>query len=519
MTAAEVTFILDSRRSGEAALRELREQYRTRPDGSSTSKRQYYDTFDWRLYRDGGALSAVDRNGNWLLVWQGHEGRTRHGSEVDRIPEFATDVGPAAFRESLSQVAGVRRLLSIVRVVSRSEVVAVLDRRDKTVARVRFHRTSAVADEESSSSRGLPDRLVVSPLVGYAGDHAAVVRFLESRPGTRRHDGSELELALAAVGARPCSYSGKLDVSLQPAMSTDSAVRCVLRALLKTMLANEDGTKRDLDSEFLHDFRVAVRRTRSCLVQIDRVLPDEDSKRFRREFSWLGDVSGPTRDLDVYLLKMAGYRSMLPDTLEPHLNPLHEHLHECQRTEQQKLVEALESQRYRKLLRDWSHFLDRPDSGDAGRPADAGTAVIRVAADRIRRAFRRVRKRSRGLDKNSPAELLHRLRIDCKKLRYLLEFFRSLYEKQGVAQLVRALKRLQDDLGDFNDLEIQQRQLQSMASNLLEAGKAPAETLLAMGCLVGRLAERQEKLKRRLLRRVAAFVKQRNRSLLDELIR
>jgi CHAD domain-containing protein len=194
-------------------------------------------------------------------------------------------------------------------------------------------------------------------------------------------------------------------------------------------------------------------------------------------------------------------------------------LHECQRTEQQKLVEALESQRYRKLLRDWSHFLDRPDSGDAGRPADAGTAVIRVAADRIRRAFQRVRKRSRGLDTNTSAKLLHRLRIDCKKLRYLLEFFRSLYEKQGLAQLVRALKRLQDDLGDFNDLEIQQRQLQSMASHLLEAGKAPAETLLAMGCLVGRLAERQEKLKRRLLRRVDAFVKQRNRSLLDELIR
>ena len=347
-----------------------------------------------------------------------------------------------------------------------------------------------------------------------------MVRFLESRPGTRRHDGGELELALAAVGARPCSYSSKLDVQLQPAMSAENAVRCILRALLKTMLANEDGTKRDLDSEFLHDFRVAVRRTRSCLGQIDRVLPDEDSKQFRREFSWLGDVTGPTRDLDVYLLKMSGYRSMVPDTLERHLDPLHEHLRECQRTEQRKLVDALESQRYRKLVRDWSHFLDRPDTDDAsGKPADADVTVVQVASDRIRRAFRRVRKRSRGLDTNASAKLLHQLRVDCKKLRYLLEFFRGLYEKQGIAQLVRALKRLQDDLGDFNDLEIQQRRLQSMASTLLEAGKAPAETLLAMGCLVGRLAEHQEKLKRRLLRRVGAFVQQRNCSNLHELIR
>ena len=42
---------------------------------------------------------------------------------------------------------------------------------------------------------------------------------------------------------------------------------------LQTLRINEDGVRKDLDSEFLHDFRVAVRRTRSALSQIKGVFP------------------------------------------------------------------------------------------------------------------------------------------------------------------------------------------------------------------------------------------------------
>ena len=41
------------------------------------------------------------------------------------------------------------------------------------------------------------------------------------------------------------------------------------------MLANWDGTVADIDPEFLHDLRVAVRRTRVVLANAARVLPDD----------------------------------------------------------------------------------------------------------------------------------------------------------------------------------------------------------------------------------------------------
>ena len=90
-------------------------------------------------------------------------------------------------------------------------------------------------------------------------------------------------------------------------MPAAAALATVLTALLDTLEANVNGTVRDIDTEFLHDLRIAVRRTRSALKLAGDVLPGGLAGRFRPEFKWLGDLTTPTRDLDVYLL---GYPSM-----------------------------------------------------------------------------------------------------------------------------------------------------------------------------------------------------------------
>jgi CHAD domain-containing protein len=364
----------------------------------------------------------------------------------------------------------------------------------------------------------MAERLRVTPVLGYASDHAALVRHLEQTFDLSRAEGGELALALAAVGASPGSYSSKLDVPLDPSMRADRAAVRILGALLDTMRANEDGTRRDLDTEFLHDFRVAVRRTRSCLGQVKGVFPAEAVEPFRREFAWLGEVTGPTRDLDVWLLNMRDYRIEVPGALRSDLDALETYLSKRQRKEQRRVARALGSKRYEGLVRDWSRFLDglRTDE-QPGAPA-AARPVRDVAAERIGKAYRRVRRRARGLDASTPPEVVHRLRIDCKKLRYLLEFFRNVFEPKRVVPLVRSLKRLQDHLGDFNDLEVQQRDLQGMASEMLAGGQATADTLLAMGCLSGRLQQRQVALRKQLVESVRSFVGEPGRAGLRELL-
>ena len=58
-----------------------------------------------------------------------------------------------------------------------------------------------------------------------------------------------------------------------------------------------------------------------------------------------------------------------------------------------------------------------------------------MAVKRIASRYKVVRKWANGLHESTPDEEIHELRILCKKLRYLLEFFESLFEKKKLKAL------------------------------------------------------------------------------------
>jgi CHAD domain-containing protein len=119
--------------------------------------------------------------------------------------------------------------------------------------------------------------------------------------------------------------------------------------------------------------------------------------------------------------------------------------------------------------------------------------VLAVADDRIWTMYRRVRKEGRAMSPASPPEDMHELRKSCKKLRYLVEFFDSLYPKQEVRQLVKLFKVLLDNLGKFQDLAVQADHLREMAQRMRDEDRASTDTLLTMGILVGDLLEHQHR--------------------------
>jgi CHAD domain-containing protein len=166
------------------------------------------------------------------------------------------------------------------------------------------------------------------------------------------------------------------------------------------------------------------------------------------------------------------------------------------------MAKELSGKRYAELIDAWSAFLENPAGGDA--PA-AERPIVDVATERIRRRYRRMLRRGAGIGAATPPEVLHRLRIDGKKLRYLLEFFGSLYDADTTVELVDALKRLQDELGMFNDLQVQQAALAEHARRLSEQGEPPVETLLTIGRLIEVMRRRERKTRRRFRRQFAAF--------------
>lgn len=493
--------------------------------------RIFLDTFDGRLHRAGWVLSFTPGPRSGSLELEALDGAPVRRARASTAPIFASDLPRGPLAEMVASKLGPRRLLPLAELRGTGSSLRILDDLDKTVVRIEvLAGTVAPPDEPSGDlwpwpgpkppTAPMPAHLLVRPVRGYDDAFEAALKTLEGELDLPRADSDLLTVVLEVLGRGPRDYSSKLDLSLDPDTPAAEAARTIHRTLLATVRANLRGTRRDLDPEFLHDLRVAVRRTRSALGQIQGVFPPEDVERFKKELRWLGRATGPMRDLDVYQLKLPGYRSWLDPRVRPHLDPLHTFLDERRRSEQRKLARLLGTQRLRKLLADWEAFLDAATMQDDDMaPPNAQRPIREVASERIWKTWRRVRKRGQRIEPESPAEDLHRLRIDCKKLRYLLEFFRSLYPAGEIDPAIGALKKLQDNLGDFNDYQVQQERLESFADGMVDVDLAPVPTLLAMGRLLKHLAGGQERERRRFEKRFRRFASKKNRRRFKSLFR
>lgn len=484
-------------------------------DADKAITRHYYDTFDWALYQSGRALEERRRGDSRSLVL--HDLRGDHPSltqSTDSAPGFAWDLGPGTIKDAIAEAITMRRLLPMAELTGRVHSLRLLDDDEKTVVRLSIE-INRFRDPESGREGALSARMRLIPIKGYDAEARKAGALLGKLGLDVARTPLMLE-ALAAAGKRPGAYSSKLNYRLDPDKRADATTKEIMLGLLDTLEANVEGTRQNLDSEFLHDLRVACRRTRSALTQIKGVFPDDIVTEYKERFAWLQQVTGPVRDLDVYLLDFDDYRDSLPEVMRGDLAPLKAYLLSHYDTEQTRLAEALASERFLALLRDWRAFLEAPVP-ERSVLTNAMAPSKRVADTRIWKMWRRVRKEGRAIGPDSPAAELHELRKSCKKLRYLMEFFASLYPKHGVRDLIKQIKVLLDNLGRFQDFAVQAEHLRDLAHRMNDDGSAEIDTLLAMGVLVGDLLGHQQQARVEFAETFGAFDSAENRDQFKQL--
>jgi CHAD domain-containing protein len=381
------------------------------------------------------------------------------------------------------------------RAASTVRQLRVLNADDKTIAWLTVSEASLTGPDAAH----LPPRLSVTAVRGYQAQTGRILRCLTAAADVQPALASPLDYVLAAAGRHPGDYSSKVDVQLTADRPARCAMQTVLLRLLDTLEANVPGTVRDIDSEFLHDLRVAVRRTRSAIKLCGDVLPAGVAEAFRDEFKWLGDVTTPIRDLDVYLLNYDEMAARLRAATPAELAPFHDHLIQRRRIEQRELARALRSRRFLSMTRAWRGELT------SGRAPRRGISAARLAADRIHRANRRVLGLGSAITPDSAPENLHDLRKRCKELRYLLEFFASLHDPAIHRQAVRDLKGLQDCLGEYQDCQVQQHEIRMFGAQMMTQRGVPATALLAMGELAGQIARRERRARNEFADRFSGF--------------
>jgi CHAD domain-containing protein len=232
------------------------------------------------------------------------------------------------------------------------------------------------------------------------------------------------------------------------------AGRKVLRFHFQRMLKHEPGTRLGEDIEELHDMRVATRRMRSAF-RIFKPYFDPDALRpFLKNLQRTGRALGRVRDLDVFMEKAHRYLEGIPEVERADLDPLLEVWQDQREAARSKMLAYLDSKKYQGFVNEFDHFLSTEGAG-AIPPSDGKPTPVQV--DQVVPALIYTRlgvvRSYEAIIENPPLELLHALRIDCKRFRYTMEFFREVLGPEA-KEVIEDAVVVQDHLGDLQDADV-----------------------------------------------------------------
>ena len=288
-------------------------------------------------------------------------------------------------------------------------------------------------------------------------------------------------LITSVVSAR-VAYNPKPEIALTADHSVFDAANDIIAAYIPVARQNEAGILADLDTELLHDYRIALRKIRSVLSLLKGAYQQEQTAELKAGFSTMMALTGPLRDLDVYLLDERKYYDLLPGNLHAGLDAMFRRYAAERRAAWIKLTRHLRSRRYARDMMSLAQLFITRTGLIPGPEADH--AVYSFACGLIWKRYRKIHRIAGDIGAETDDTQIHALRVHCKKLRYLIDFFACLFPGSALKSLLKSLRILQDQLGLFNDLSVRQHNLQNLFPTV---GKRAEGSSLDVALSVGAL--------------------------------
>lgn len=303
-------------------------------------------------------------------------------------------------------------------------------------------------------------------------------------------------------------------VALAPGSSRQAAFQLIARACLHQVVANRPAMQNG-DPEGLHQMRVALRRIRAAISLFSDMLADPQTDGMKAELKWIARELGPARELDVFVKRVVNpVADGKPNG--PGMAVLTKELRDKREDAFARARAAIESSRFRALVLAAAEWIE---SGEWTRNADDLVRPLRerpiaaVAADELRRRRKKILKSGARLNEIDP-QRRHELRIQAKKLRYASEFFAGAFSGKKVVRrrnnFVAALEKLQDALGDLNDISVHEALTERIVDGQEASGKrrrGHAKRAFAAGRLSGREEARTASVLRDAERAYGVFAK------------
>lgn len=454
--------------------------YTVTPAKKKSMTDTYYDTADWRVYRgrftcrvrslrDGGAELTLKAFGG------AREGMRSRREMNEHLPgdihaAVASPSGPPS--RALALVAGKRSLEALFTIDQERETF-LLASASGPLGEI------SVDETRVRDSPGVLRRVEVEVDATLVDESRRFVDLLQALGGLTPGTASKFDAGLQAAGLRPAPPETTLGSSVVTGgLTAGETAFAIMRKHFGVFLANEPGTRLGEDIEALHDMRVAARRLRAAMSAFRAFVPPR-TERFRLELGRIATALGEVRDLDVQLERAEEWQKEDPASA-PALEAVVALLHDRRNAARGRMLAVLDQRRYDLLVERFAAFLRR------GAPPSfaPGLVPIRdVAPGLLAKRYRRLRRMGDEITAASlPAEY-HALRIDGKRLRYMLEFLAPVYGQQ-LGAFAGRVTALQDVLGLHQDAEVAIEMLHGMAAT--GGRRLPPETLLAMGAVAER---------------------------------
>jgi CHAD domain-containing protein len=217
------------------------------------------------------------------------------------------------------------------------------------------------------------------------------------------------------------------------------------------VLRREPETRLGQDIEALHDMRVATRRLRASFEVFGDAFDPQILHPYLKGLRATGRALGRARDMDVFLEKANHYCENLPVRRQASLRPLIEGWQaECTEAHQ-AMITYLDSEDYYRFQASFAQFLQPREDG-VSTLNTAGPALRLVIPGLIYTRLNNVTAYKFIMPQITMTQL-HSLRIEFKKLRYTVEFFREVLGKPA-KPVIDVIKILQDHLGDLHDADV-----------------------------------------------------------------
>lgn len=242
---------------------------------------------------------------------------------------------------------------------------------------------------------------------------------------------------------------------MTPDASLAEAGRSVLAThLLKLRKALPIAEKGE-DPEGVHQARVATRRFRAVLAQLGGVVyAPRQVEVLRRGLRKLARTLGVVRDADVFLLALDRYAANHEEPFRAGLQPLYDFVNHQREVGRAEMFALLDSHKHACLMDQLVAFVTIAGEGILAAEEAEGVAPSKVqdfAGSMIWSRYEAVRSYESTIA-SADLPTLHQLRIEVKRLRYVLDLFSEALEESK--PLRQACADVQEHLGDLNDTAV-----------------------------------------------------------------